>query len=462
MTFGFGSSELRTLERASRWQSMIDIGREIRRIGSSSLARNAGWMLAGQGSGFVLQAAYFVLIARLLGAYEYGLFAGAFALTGILGQYSTMGSGTLFLRYVSADYRLASVYWGNILAATTVVSLAMMLALSFLSGHLLGAGTGSILLLAAVANCFCNQLISCAARVFQTFEQMRMTAGLSLATNFARTAAAGGMLVWVNRIGGRIGGHHASAYAWSVAMTGVSGVAAVAAVAMVTARVGFPKFDIRQMKGNLVEGFEFSFATSTSLAYNDIDKAMLGHYGMNVANGIYSMAYRVIDVATIPVLAVREAAMPRFFRGGAEGIRGSALLAVSLLKRTLPMAVVSGIGVFAIAPLVPRLAGHGFAESVSALRWLCLIPLFRSIHHMTGSAMTGSGRQTYRTVSQVVAAAFNFGTNLYLIPRFGWLGAAWSSLMTDGMLAMVNSGMLLGMCRLEGLRAKSEGLTVTV
>jgi len=426
---------------------MFDFGRELRRIGASSLARNDGWMVAGQGSGFLLQAVYFVLIARLLGAYEYGVYAGAFALTGILGQYSTMGSGTLFLRYVTVDPRLAPVYWGNILAATTVVSLAMVIALWLLSGRLLGAGSGSTLLLAAVANCFCNQLISCAARVFQTFEQMRTTAGLNLAMNFARTAAAGGMLLWVHSVGRRIGGEHASALAWSAAMAGVSALAAIGAVAMVTARVGWPRFRWRQMRANLVEGFEFSFATSTSSAYNDIDKAMLGHYGMNVANGVYSMAYRVIDVATIPVLAVREAAMPRFFRSGGEGIRVSGLLAVSLLKRTLPMALLAGIGVFAMAPLAPRLVGHGFGESVSALRWLCLIPLFRSIHHMTGSAMTGSGKQTYRTASQVVAAGFNFATNLYLIPRFGWLGAAWSSLMTDGMLAAANSGMLVWMCR---------------
>jgi len=356
------------------------------------------------------------------------------------------------------------VYWGNILAATTVVSLAMILALWLFSGQLLGAGSGSILLLAAVANCFCNQLISCAARVFQTFEQMGTTAGLNLATNFARTAAAGGMLMWIHQAGGRfgggsagrVGGQHANAFAWSVAMAAISALAAIAAAAMVTARLGWPRFSLRQMKANLLEGFEFSFATSTSSAYNDIDKAMLGHYGMNVANGVYSMAYRVIDVATIPVLAVREAAMPRFFRSGGEGIRVSGLLAVSLLKRTLPMALLAGVGVYAMAPLAPRLVGHGFGESVSALRWLCLIPLFRSIHHMTGSAMTGSGKQTYRTASQVVAAGFNLATNLYLIPRFGWLGAAWSSLMTDGMLAVANSGMLAWMCGLERFRMKGD------
>ena len=141
-------------------------------------------MALGQGSGFLLQSVYFILIARLLGPSEYGLYAGAFALTSILGQYSAMGSGTLFLRYVTADRKQFSVYWGNILVTTTVISIVIVAALALLSGKVLGPDTRAITLLAAVANCFCFQLTASAARVFQTFEELRITAALTLANNF--------------------------------------------------------------------------------------------------------------------------------------------------------------------------------------------------------------------------------------------------------------------------------------
>ena len=62
-----------------------------------------------------------------------------------------------------------------------------------------------------------------------------------------------------------------------------------------------------------------------------------------------------------------------------------------------------------LAPLIPLLVGRGFAESVSALRWLCLIPVFRSIHGATGSVLTGAGLQRYRSVTQIMAAVGNFG-----------------------------------------------------
>ena len=354
-------------------------------------------------------------------------YAGAFALTSILGQYSAMGSGTLFLRYVTADRKQFSVYWGNILVTTTVASVLIVAALALVSGEVLEPGSRAITLLAAVANCFCFQLTASAAKVFQTYEQLRITAALTLANNFARTLAAGVMLMVL---------HRATAYQWSAATVALSLLTAAASVVVVTVRFGRPSFSLAQMRRNLLEGFGYSFASSTATAYNDIDKTMLSHYGMNAANGIYSMAYRIIDVATIPILAIREAAMPRFFRSGVDGIRGAAPLAVVLLKRAVPLGLLAAVIVFVTAPLIPHLAGSGFRETVSALRWLCLIPLFRSLHQMTGSAITGSGLQRYRTLSQMLAVALNVGLNVWLIPRHGWLGAAWSSLATDGMLAV--------------------------
>jgi O-antigen/teichoic acid export membrane protein len=48
------------------------------------------------------------------------------------------------------------------------------------------------------------------------------------------------------------------------------------------------------------------------------------------------------------------------------------------------------------------------------------------------------GFQRYRTAAQFGASALNLLLNLWLIPRYGWLGAAWSSLVTDGGLGVAN------------------------
>src|SRR3984957_16482718 len=97
------------------------IREQILKLKNSTLARNAGWMFAGQGLSFLVQGVYFVVLARLLGSAQYGILAAAFALVSLVSQYSTMGSGLLFLRYVSPDHSRFREYWGNILLSTAVL-----------------------------------------------------------------------------------------------------------------------------------------------------------------------------------------------------------------------------------------------------------------------------------------------------------------------------------------------------
>ncbi len=45
--------------------------------------------------------------------------------------------------------------------------------------------------------------------------------------------------------------------------------------------------------------------------------------------------------------------------------------------------------------------------------------------------------------SQLIVAVFNFSLNLFWIPAYGWRGAAGSSLLSDGLLAILSSGLLV-------------------
>jgi O-antigen/teichoic acid export membrane protein len=89
------------------------------------------------------------------------------------------------------------------------------------------------------------------------------------------------------------------------------------------------------------------------------------------------------------------------------------------------------------------MVGHGFADAISAIRWLCWLPALRAIHQTAGSAITATGRQNYRTGAQAVVGVVNAALNFCLIPGHGWLGAAWASLASDGLLSVLNVGLLL-------------------
>jgi O-antigen/teichoic acid export membrane protein len=410
------------------------IRQQLKSLRESKLARNAGWMFAGQGLSFVVQGLYFVILARLLGSLQYGILAGAAALVTVVSQYSTMGSGLLLMRYVSPDHERFREYWGNVLLSTAFFGTVLVLGLHIAGRWMIGSASASILILLAIGDCLCGQLTSAASQVFQAFEKMRITATLNLITNLFRLVLAAAMLLFL---------HKASAWQWAVASLVVSGVAVGAALITVTTRFGWPVFRPKLFFRRVSEGFVFAVSGSTTSVYNDIDKVMLGHYGMAVANGVYTMAYRVVNIATMPIMSVQAAAFPRFFREGVNGVKATEPLARKILKRTILIGAASSLGMFLVAPLIPHLVGKGFMQSVSALRWLCLIPVFRCLHVGAGDAMAGAGYQKFRLASQLVAAGGNFGMNLYLIPRYSWWGAAIASLLTDGSLAIMSWTVLL-------------------
>jgi O-antigen/teichoic acid export membrane protein len=131
----------------------------IRALQASSLARNAGWMMVGQGLNLILQAGYFILLARLLGVEEYGIFAGAFAFVAIATPYSSLGSGLLFVRYVSLNAGIFATYWGNILLTTCCVGSLITILLCFIAPHLLNPASASLILLVAIGECIFRQII---------------------------------------------------------------------------------------------------------------------------------------------------------------------------------------------------------------------------------------------------------------------------------------------------------------
>lgn len=400
---------------------------DSRRLQTGSLAHGAAWMFAGQGTNVALRAAYFILLARLLGVTQYGIFVGAFAFVSLATPFSSLGSGLVFMQHVASNCSDYALYWGNILLTTAGVGVLLAIAMSYLAPHFLNPASASVALMVAISECIFQQLFLCTGQVFQTFEHMRMMAVAGVFGSAFRLLAVVFLTVWV---------HRATARQWAEWSMIASALAAAAGIALVTKTYGRPRFSSRLSIARLGEGLNFSIASSTQSVYNDMDKTILSHYGMNVANGIYTMAYRIVDIASIPILALDAAVLPRFFREGSTESIGR--LSRRLAKRGALLGIAAAVVMFICAPVIPILIGKGFEGSVSALRWLCLIPALRAVHQLSGSAITGAGCQRYRTAAQFSAAAFNFGLCLWLIPRFGWIGAAWTSLATDGSLGLVN------------------------
>ena len=426
---------------------LSSVPQRLRRLRESRLARNSAWMMAGQCASVVLQTGYFFILARLLGSRGYGVYVGAVAFCSLLSQYAANGAGTLFLRHVSVDSQQHGRYLGNIFLSVLALGSLVVLALGLAAPYLINRESAALVLIVAVGECICRQCTDAIARVFQAYEQMKTTALVSLLGNAARFGIASAMLLVF---------HHATARAWAAASTLVS-VLSTGLLCLLAARAfGRPVLDWRLFALRFSEGFGFSFAGSTFSIYNDIDKTMLSHYGMNAANGLYSMAYRVVDMATMPSWSIYAAGLSQIFHAGSAGIQATRPLAGRMLRGMLAVSLPVVLAMVLAAPLLPRLVGPSFHGTVDAVRWLAVLPLLRCFQLSGGAALTGAGYQRYRTAGQLSAAFVNFALNLYLIPHRGWLGAAWASLATDSLIGVLNWLLLL---RLTGRAAQAEALT---
>jgi len=406
----------------------------IRHLRGHQLTRNASWILLGQGANFFLQAGSFILLARLLGAKEYGIFAGVSALVNTVAPYSAMGAGTLFMRYVTEDRENASIYWGNAILTTVTLSCAIAALFAIIGPVITGNHNLKLIIQVVLANCLFSQIVTLASRVFQTYERMRWTAVLTLLANLVRVLTVLVMMLVF---------HRATAVQWSVGILISSSVTAIIAARMVQKAVAGIAFKPRLILRRAWEGLGFASAGTTQAIYNDLDKTLLSHYGFNRENGFYSLAYRIIDFAATPVGAIDVAVMPRYFNLNRQGLRPVIRLAAKSLRVAALLGVVIAVITWGVAPLVPHLVGRDFSGVLIALHWLCMIPLLRGIHTVSGSALSATGHQHMRLIAQVVVAAMNLGLNIWWIPIHGWIGAAWSSVISDGVLALTNISLLV-------------------
>jgi O-antigen/teichoic acid export membrane protein len=417
------------------------------------IARNASWMFGGQATSVFVQAAYFVLLARLLGAKEYGVFAGAFGLIGIVTPYSALGAGMLFMRYVPKQSELAPVYWGNSLLLTFVMSSLLAAAFAFLGPYYTHIDSPAMFVLLTVANCLFSQITLLSGFVYQSFEKMHYTATLILISNSVRLCVLVLMkVIW----------RHATALQWTVGITVGTGIAALWSIWITYRKVGGIAVDVPLALTRLWEGIGYSFAGSTQAIYNDVDKTLLSHYGMNAQNGPYTLAYRICDFGTAPIGAVDSAILPRFFLYGEERIGDVVRLAKKSLRAVLIMGAFVAVALLLVAPLAPMVAGKDFRSVTLALCWLCCLPLLRGIHRVSGSALTGLGYQSVRTVAQLIVALVNLGLNLWWIPRWGWIAAAWSSVASDALLAASNGVIFIILTRRAAARQQDQHLSLSL
>ena len=285
-------------------------------IGESVLIRNTLWMLGGQGFRVMIQALYFILLARLLGAEGLGTFVGVVSLVGIVAPLANLGSGNLLVKNAARDPRLFRAYWGRGLMVTSVTASSLIAAILLASSLLLPKSVPfGLVLCVALADLFFARLLDLSSQAFMAFQRLRPQAQLPAMLDIVSRLVAA---AWLG-----LAGPAPTAATWSCCYLAVSACVGVAAVLVACRELGRPGLDRGRHAGELGEGALFSIGGQTEGIYQNIDKYMLLRLSAQGTTGIYVAAYRLIDAAYTPISSLFAATYARFFQHGMEGIRGT-------------------------------------------------------------------------------------------------------------------------------------------
>jgi O-antigen/teichoic acid export membrane protein len=398
----------------------------LRRLKASPIARDTSHLAIGQSLRLVIQSVYFVLLARILGPEKYGAFVAIVALAGILSPFSGLGTNNLFVKNVRSGKRTAGVCWGNGLTATLISGTAfsvLVLVINYLFRLRMPFFAVAAI---CISDLLLLRMIELASFGFGAMDRMKENAIQNVTGSLPRLVSIGVLSLW---------GHPVTLQRWADAYLAASAISTVYALYRAQIVWGAPIFNWHSLREDVSEGVYFSVGTSAATIYNDIDKVMLAKVSFAAA-GIYAAAYRIIDVSLTPVRSLASAAYPHFFHKGIDGMESANAYANTQIKRALVYSAALFGVLWLSAPILPRVLGANYAQTASALRCLALLPMLRSVHVFLADSLSGAGFQGLRSAIQVAIALINVGLNLAILPKYGWLGAAWTSLASDGLLLL--------------------------
>jgi O-antigen/teichoic acid export membrane protein len=405
--------------------NLAEIKVKVTNLFQSSLARDTLWMLFSKLFNIVMQTAYFIIIARLLGKENYGSFVAITAVANLVFPFVPLGSEHLLVKNVSTNRATFSTNWGNSLVLSIVNGTFLTLLLFLLSPVLFPGNIPWVaILLILVADLICLALLDLGSKSLLASNMVNKTAQLEVLGTCSKLLAALSLLVFFP---------NPNVNTWSYLYCTSSVVMTVITILLITKMLGLPRPILSELRSNLVQGFYFSISTSANNINANLDKSMLSKISGVGATGIYASAYRFIDVANSPLLALFGATYTRFFQHGASGVRGS----LNFGKRLLPIltfyAIATVIGFWLIAPFIPVILGEDYRDAIGALLWLSPLPAIAAFQYLAADTLTGSGHQKSRSIVQVGSALVNVVLNIILIPLFSWKGAAIATIISDSL-----------------------------
>lgn len=385
-------------------------------------ARNAMFLLIAEATGKIASFLFVVVVARALGARDYGAFAFAVAFVAPFYRLSSWGVDSTVISEVARDHRrIVEVYPAGLVLRAGLGAVALLAALAIAPFFVEGPNAFLAFLILGVA-LLLDEVSQYLSAVFRAFERMEFHA-IVVFTNRVLSVL---LALAVFAMGGKL---------VAVCVTYLAGSLGALLFGFVLLRRFLPKGQPltarRQVLWRMLRtGAPLGIAAAVNMLAFRVDTVILQAVKGTVAVAQYAVAYRFFDSLAFVGYNLGDTAMPRIARTGAgrDAARTFNLGAAAILTFYLPLAV--GY-LFAGHWIVDTLFSRTYDQAAAALAWLGAAGALYGVTYLARVGAIALGRRSAITWVAVAALAANLAMNAYAIPRWSGTGAAAATCFTE-------------------------------
>jgi len=371
----------------------------------------------------ILQFLVMLYAARLLSKEHFGKFSFALSLSLIAIVLADLGINTVLIREVSRNKKLAGKYFVNAFFTKAVLSFItyfiIVIVLNLLNYPQDTRQIVYIIWLFTILSTFTELFYS----IFRAFEMMQYDAFLKILRMTLLTIASLYVL---------FRGYGVFAFSRTFVFVEIIVVFAALLIALSKFIKIKPLFDFQFTKSLLRNALPFGLAIVFGSIYFYIGSVMLSKIRGDAEVAIYSVAYNIaLAILFIPTVYTNAIypVLSRYFKESKDKLK-------ILYEKSFKYLYIIGLPISAGSYLLAErmiffFYGNTYAASVLALQIISWYMFIKFLNFLLGTILSSIDRQDKRMLGQGLTAGFNVLLNLLLIPKTGYIGAAWATFATE-------------------------------
>ena len=181
------------------------------------------------------------------------------------------------------------------------------------------------------------------------------------------------------------------------------------------------------------------FSSLMSMVYDQIDVVMLKYFRADAELGTYVASYALMTMAMgfLPILSQVFLPLLSETTGSKHDTQKKYLRWLGNATIGLALPIAAG-GFILASPLTQLIFGSQYSGAEVLFRWLMLTIITGSAASYCGAQLIPNGREKKYLLAVLAGAAANVVLNLLFIPKYGALAAAFTTALSQGLVAIMN------------------------